>query len=196
MDNLKKYCCVQLTAEGAAPPWRDLHSCTLAGQSVGLDAVTQGIFVATHSTHIKHAIRHICCWVNFTMAGFERPIRYTHDATGVWFPVQGGLGLLAYWTLASTAPTHMPRQVNNPRLSKVIDVVRLSATGKSEVITTLLVVVAAKTTHLTLVCRRHDHLNIINGVIQDCQSKVCPDDYVATFLGDSDTPIVQGERKV
>lgn len=187
---------LQLTAEGAAPPWLDLHSCALASQSVGLDAVTQGIFVATHSTHIKHAMRHICCRVNFTMAGFERSIRYTHDATGVRFSVQSSLGLLTCWTLASTAPTHLPRQVNHPCLSKVIDFVCLSATGKSEVITTPLVVVAAKTTHLPLVCRRHDHLNIINCVIQDCQSKVCPDDYVATFLGDSETPIVQGERKV
>lgn len=141
-------------------------------------------------------MRHICCWVNFTVAGFERPVRCTHDATGVGFPVQGGLGLLTYWTLAPTATTHIARQVHHPRLPKLIDVFRCSATWKLEIIAAVFVVVAAKTTHLPLVCGRHDHLNIIDGVIKDCQSKVCTDNYVATFLGDSETPVVQGQRKV
>lgn len=139
---------------------------------------------------------HICRWVDFTVAGFERPIRCAHDATGVGSPIQGGLGLLTYWTLASTATTHIARQVHHPCLPKVIDVVRFSAIRKYEVIAAVLVVVAAKTAHLTLVCGGHDHLNIIDSVVQDCQSKICPHNYVATLLGDPETPIIQGERKI
>lgn len=60
----------------------------------------------------------------------------------------------------------------------------------------MFVVVAAKTAHLFLVCGGHYHLNIIDCVIQDFKSKVGPDNYVAAFLGNPQTPIVQGQWKV
>lgn len=152
--------------------------------------------MAIHSTHIKHTIRHICSRVDFAVTGFERPIRCTHDATEAGLSIQSSLGLITVRALSTTASTHVPRQVHHPRLPKLINVARLFPPRKYEVVATVLVVVAAETTRLTLVCRRHDHLNIIDCVIEDCQSKVCSDDYVATFLGDPDTPIIQGQREV
>lgn len=192
----QKYCSAYLTAERAAPPWLDFDSFALAGQSVGLDTVTQSVFVAIQGTNIKHAIRQVCRWVNFTVADFERPIGCNNDATGVCCSVQVGLGRLTYGTLASTASTHITRQVHRPCFPKLIDVFSCSATGKHKIIAVLLVVVAAKAAHFSLVRGRNDHLNVIDSVVQDRQSKVGADDNVLPFLGDSEEPVVEREGKV
>lgn len=181
-----------LTAEGTVSPRLDFHSDTLAGQDIGLHTVTQSFHDAVHGTNIKHTIGHIRRWVDLAVAGFERAVRCTYHAAGVWSPVFCSLVLLTHWTLSSTSTTHEPRQVERPCPSELVNVGDLFAIGKSEIIIGLVVVVTAKATHLSLIRGRHNHLNIVDCVIEDRQPKLSSDNYIETFLCYSYKPISQG----
>lgn len=155
-----------LTAIRFASPRLNLNAGILTGQSIGLNTLTESLFVAIHSTDIKHTVRHVGGRRNYAMAGFERPPGVTHDATGVFSFERGNFVFITNWTLSSTAPTVMARHIYHPWLPKSINVRCYCVIGKSEVIVFVFVVVAAKTTDLVLVWRRHYDLNIINSVIQ------------------------------
>lgn len=103
-----------LTAERFASPRLNLNASILTGQSIGLDTLTESLFVTIHSAEIKHTIRHVGGRLNFAMAGFERPFGITHYATGVFFLVHGNFVFITNWTLFSAAPTVMARHVYNP----------------------------------------------------------------------------------
>lgn len=141
-------------------------------------------------------MRQIWLGVNHTVTGFERPFRIVNNAAGVWFSVHGFLGLWTYWALFPAPPASISILVQCPRYPKHIDIICVSAVGKIEVVFGIVVVVAAETAHLLLVCRGHDHLNIIDGIVEDFEPKVCLDNYVSALLGDLHAPITEGERKV
>lgn len=86
--------------------------------------------------------------------------------------------------------------VQCPRFPKPINIFCVLAIGKFEVVSGIIVVVTAEPTHLPLVCRGHDHFNIIDCVVKDFEPKVCLDNYVLALLGDLHTAIIEGERKV
>lgn len=99
------------------------------------------------------------------MAGFKRPFRIVNDAAGVCFSVQVCLGLRTYWALFATPPTCLRMLVQSPGFPKLIDIICLFAVGTFEVVSGIVVVVATETTHLLLVCRGHNHLNVIDCVV-------------------------------
>lgn len=86
--------------------------------------------------------------------------------------------------------------VQCPRFPKLINISCVLAPGKFEVVTGIVVVVTAETTHLPLVCRGHDHFNIVDCVVKDLEPKVCLDNYVLALLDDLHTAVIKGEWKV
>lgn len=185
-----------LTAERFASPRLNLNADILTGQSVGLDALTESLFVAIHSAHIKNTVGHVGRRLNFAVAGFERSLWITYDAAKVCFLVAGNFLFITNWTAFSTATTVMAGHVYNPWPAKMINVGCLPVIRKSKVVVFAFVVVAAKTAHLALVWRRHYHFNIIDSVIQDFQTKVCPDNNVFPLLGNPHTAVVQRKWEV
>lgn len=130
------------------------------------------------------------------MTGFKRPFTISNNAAVVWLLVYFCFGRWTFWTVFATPPTTIIILVQRPRFPKHIDIIGASSVGKCEVVSEIIVVVAAETTHLPQVGRWYDHLNVINCVIQDFESKIGLDNYVSAMLADQYTPIIKGDWKV
>lgn len=186
-----------LTAKRRRPPSSNLSTGSLAGSSVGLQAVAQSIPCPIGCTDVMEAMLEILHRVHPMVARPERPRWVVDDATFIPAAVRSNSSSIARGTRLPTAAFGAATISWRcfPRGDKFLRALCRGSIGEDEIITRIPVKVAPQTTHAAPVGAGDGDQQIRGCVVEQTEAGGCMQDEVGPLLPNMELLVLQHQRQ-